>query len=451
MGKINTAKTTVYLALRNLTRQKRRSFMLALAIGFGFFVVTAIDGLASGAVDCLEDQISQMNGGNVFIQGIEHIKNADGEIEKKYNPVIRDPVFIEELINEKNIEHEYYSKRTSSQGTIIFNNKKILANINGCDFKKEQHLIDSLIIVEGKIEDIYKPHALILSKKNADALDVQIGDTVLYSTLNLNNQKDVGEFTVQLIVKDPSLMSSLMIYAPIEEINELVGIPEGGYNMFSIGLKNKSRQNIIAQNIEDAIRETGKHVTSRADAYKADMQNPSGQLRKQLNNLLVEDTLYSAFSMNDAVPALKTVVFVVHTVTTSILLVILLIVMVGISNTYRMILYERIREIGTMRAVGMTGSQSGNMFTVEAVILSLIGALAGFILAVIVLAIVSCFTISNEALSFFLRNGHLTWILSAGSMIGKYVVMIILTILAVRGTAKNAAGLSPAVALRSSK
>lgn len=451
INKMNRAKTTVFLALRNLTRQKRRSFMLALAIGFGFFVVTAIDGLASGAVDCLEDQISQLNGGNVFIQGVEHLRDEDGNLDKKYNAVIRDADFIENLINENHIEHEYYSHRTSSAGTIIFNNKKIIGNISGCDFSKEDYLLNSLIIIDGKLENVFKPHALIISQKNAEALNLQIGDTVLYSTTTISNQKNVGEFTVQLIIKDPSLISSLMIYAPIDEINELVGIPKGGYTNFSIGLKDKSRQNLIAQALEDEIRKSGNSVTSRLEAYKASPTNPTGQFRKQLNNMLVDGTLYTAFSMNDAVPQLKTVVTVVHSVTTSILLVILLIVMVGISNTYRMILYERIREIGTMRAVGMTGKQSGNMFTTEAVILSLIGAVAGFILATIVMFLVSRFSIQNESLSFFLRNGHLTYLISPGSMIGKYVLMIILTILAVRNTAKNAASLSPANALRSSK
>ena len=451
MTRFNNTKTTIYLALRNLTRQKRRSFMLALAIGFGFFVVTAIDALASGAVDCLEDQISQMNGGNVFVQGIEHLHDEDGNIDKKYNAVIRDPVFIENLINENNIEHEYYSQRTQTSGTIIFNNKKIMGNVFGCDFAKEDYLLKSLVVLEGNIEDIFLPHSMIISKKNADALNVKIGDSVLYSTNTISNQKNVGEFTVRLIIKDPSLMSSLMIYAPIDEINELVEIPEGGYTMFSIGLKDKSKQNLIAQNLEDEIRDAGMNVTNRMDAYKASPTNPAGQLRKQLNNLLIEGTLYTSFSMNDAVPALKTVVSVVHIVTTCILLVILLIVMVGISNTYRMILYERIREIGTMRAVGMTGKQSGKMFTTEAVILSLIGAVAGFVLGVIVMFICSRFNITNESLSFFLRNGHLTYQISAGSMIGKYILMIVLTVLAVRGTANKASSLSPASALRSTK
>ena len=41
---------TVILALRNLSRQKKRSFMLAGAVAFGFLVVTLIEGLISGGV-----------------------------------------------------------------------------------------------------------------------------------------------------------------------------------------------------------------------------------------------------------------------------------------------------------------------------------------------------------------------------------------------------------------
>ena len=87
--------------------------------------------------------------------------------------------------------------------------------------------------------------------------------------------------------------------------------------------------------------------------------------------------------MYDEIPAIKTVLNVVHIVTTVILIVILLIVMVGVSNTYRMVLYERIREIGTMRALGMTGKDTGRVFTTEAVILCIIGAVLGLFLSLL--------------------------------------------------------------------
>ena len=85
MGKMSNMKTTVLLALKNLTRQKRRSLMLALAISFGFFIVTAIDGIASGAMKNLVEHIVQMQGGNVIVQGLIHQTGEDGEIIKKYS------------------------------------------------------------------------------------------------------------------------------------------------------------------------------------------------------------------------------------------------------------------------------------------------------------------------------------------------------------------------------
>ena len=56
-----------------------------------------------------------------------------------------------------------------------------------------------------------------------------------------------------------------------------------------------------------------------------------------------------------------------------------------------------------------------------------------------------------EALSFFLQKGHYSFRLSSVSIIAQYVILIILTSLAVRGSAKQAARMSPAAALRTIK
>ena len=121
MGKMSNMKTTVLLALKNLTRQKRRSLMLALAISFGFFIVTAIDGIASGAMKNLVEHIVQMQGGNVIVQGLIHQTGEDGEIIKKYSFVIDEPEFLEQTFLNTDIEYEAYACRTMTSGTIVFN------------------------------------------------------------------------------------------------------------------------------------------------------------------------------------------------------------------------------------------------------------------------------------------------------------------------------------------
>ncbi len=67
----------IILALRNLGRQKRRSFLLGGAIAFGILIVTFVNGFAGGLAANLEQNFSQLLGGEIFIQGVE--KKASGQ------------------------------------------------------------------------------------------------------------------------------------------------------------------------------------------------------------------------------------------------------------------------------------------------------------------------------------------------------------------------------------
>ena len=449
---------TVSLALRNLTRNKRRNAILAIAIAFGFFVVTAIDGLTTGMVGNLENQITQLIGGNVIAQGLEwkNPETPDGKVHLVN--IVRDRDYIKNIVDELNINYEYYSCFTMSSGTAIFNGKKASLQLYGRDLE-EKLLRDSMQFVSGGV-DLSVKNGLIISDKIAESLNLQIGDELIYSTWTVYGQNTFADMKVTGILKSNSFINSMQAYADIEDVNEIIEMPQGGYSMFSIYLRDNSAQTKAAMMIEARIRQDHENnpeinVTNRALAMKTNPTNIGKGIEKQIDSRKPENewqgVMYGVETLYDEIPQIKTVLNIVHLVTTIILIVILLIVMVGVSNTYRMVLYERIREIGTMRALGMTGKDTRRVFTNEAVILCIIGAIAGLIFSVIVMAIIHCIYIDNEALSFFLQKGHFTFRLSALSIIVQYVILIILTSLAVRGSAKQAARMSPAEALRTVK
>ena len=443
----------VRLALRNLTRQKRRSVILAIAIAFGFFVVTAIDGLTSGAVGNLEDSITQLTGGTVLIGGYEKIPSPEKEGKDQLVNIIRDHDYIKNIVESNGIKYRYFSRFTSSTGQLMFNGKKVLVATYGRDFS-EPELRDSFQIAEGSYENLLSdPNAIVINSQLADTLNVHVGDNVIYTTMTIYGQNNFADFTVGAIIKSSNLLTGLMAYTNIETLNSIVGIPEGGYSTFTIFLKNKNEQARVANKIESIIRADGVNVSSRMQAISSNPNNPGRGIDKQFVNKEYqwEGVKYGVETLNDEIPAIKTVLTVVHTITTIILLVILLIVMVGVSNTYRMVLYERIREIGTMRALGMSGKDTGRVFTAEALILCIFGAIAGMLFAIIVMVCLGFIPITNESVSFFLHNGRMSFILSPASILIQYVLMMILTVFAVRGSAKQAAKLSPAEALRTVK
>ena len=94
----------------------------------------------------------------------------------------------------------------------------------------------------------------------------------------------------------------------------------------------------------------------------------------------------------------------------AILALLAVVIAVGILNMYRVMIYERTREIGTMRAIGVQRPQVRNIVLWEAFLLALCGILAGLVLSVIVLFAIAKIPFSGAAgFDIFLDRGHLGW------------------------------------------
>ena len=440
------------LSIKNLTRQKRRNAVLAIAIAFGFFVVTMLEGFVNGMVENMENTAIEMFGGSVVMAGYEKEPPAFEGGKSKLINVIRDKDYMSSLMEKSDIDYESYSSYSMTGATLLFNGKKVMTNIFGRDMSDEK-LLKSFDFIEGGLENLSDPYCLFLDDNTAESLNVKIGDQVICKAVSMFGQQNIIDLTIGGIYRSNSFMSSMQAYAHMATVNELIGIPEDGYTNFAINLKNKKHQEAVANEIEEMLRADGKNVSSRAKAFETNPSSIGTGIDKQFTGeeYQWDGVKYGVEAMNDEIPQIKVVLGIVNTVTTIILLAILLIVMVGVSNTYRMVLYERIREIGTMRAIGMTGKDTKRVFTYEAVILCIIGALAGIIFSGICMTIISLIPIHNDTLNLFLLNGHFSFKMSFGSIIVKYILLIILTTWAVRGSAKQAARMSPAEALRTVK
>lgn len=441
------------MAIRNLTRQKRRNVILAIAIAFGFFIVTCADGFISGLFSCLEDQVTQLVGGTVLVQGLEKIPAEEEGGKSKVIPIVREGEYLKNLLETSDIKYQSYSCYSTNTGTMIFEGNKTVVQLYGRDLT-DQTLVDSFQFISGGMENV-GPNSVIISDKISEALSLEIGDQFIFQTTTVYGQNAVTDLVVAGIIKSNSFISTLKAYTDIKELNTILGLPEDGYTTFTINLNDKNKQYKVANKIENLIRQDGKNVTSRILAAQTNPTNIGRGLEKQVEGEEIqwEGTKWAVEALYDEaeVAALKSALNYVHIVTTIILVVILLIVMIGISNTYRMILYERIREIGTMRALGMEGKWTSKLFTTEAVILCILGAVFGLVLSVIVLEILCAIPFNLEVMSMFMRNGHFVYVLSPFSIFIQYILLIVLTSLAVSGSAKKAAKMNPAEALRTFK
>lgn len=440
------------LALKNLSRQKKRNVVLGLAVAFGFFVITAVDGFVSGMVNNLEEQITQLLGGTVLIQGCQRIPSELTGGKPQIAALVEDDAYIRGVVEEMDIDYDYVSYYSLAAGQLIFEGKKSLIEIYGRDLN-DRHLLDSFQFVNGGQENFNWENPFVISEGTAKSLNLEVGDKVTFTCSTIYGQNNVEDFTVAGIIKSNNFFGSMMGYTDINILNKLLGIPDAGYSTFTIHLKNKNKQAQVANLIQKKIAEDGHQVTDRMAAFMTNPKNIGRGIEKQLDPVKVEweGTKYAVECFNDELPQIQIVFGYVHLITTIILIVMLVIVMVGLSNTYRMVMYERIREIGTMRAIGMTRKDTKSLFLREALFLTSISAIFGLILSIIVLAVMSLIPVNSDALSMFLNNGHFSFVISPVTIILQYLLLIVLTLLSVRFVAKKAASLNPAVALRTIK
>ncbi len=131
-------------------------------------------------------------------------------------------------------------------------------------------------------------------------------------------------------------------------------------------------------------------------------------------------------------------------------LVMTIIVAAGVLNTALMAVFERTREVGTLRAVGARKSRVFVLYLLEALMLAIAGAVGGGLLGVALVAFFGRFGIPafSEAQRYSYGGDYLFPTLHWVDAVTVPAAMIVVCVLAALGPAVMAARMRPAAALR---
>jgi putative ABC transport system permease protein len=433
----------VKLALRNLTRQKKRTILLGAAIAFGILIVTVINGFAGAFVINISENFANLAAGHIFVQGVE--KSASG---KEY-AVIRDDSVLMKAAEEAKIPAKYISKRSGFEGNLVFEGRTAQLSIDGVDFAKETYLPERLVFTEGSMEGMKDRQGIIIAEPIAKRLSVHANDRILVRMRTYSGQQNVGEFAIAGITVDPGILGSMSGYANKEYVNELLNLEPEDYQTLGFYLPSLEGMDEYGRALYDRVKAVAQ-VFDR-DAAKEE-QNFVRAFMEQGKTEKWSGIRYRVFTLNDMLAQVKQIADVLDAASLVILLILFVIIMVGITNTFRIIMYERIREIGTMRSIGMQRNEVRDLFLLEAGFLTLGGVVAGILLALLIMGGVSLVNFGLNSPAFIiLRNGHMTFRIEPIRTVLNVVIVALLTLLAAFLPARKAARMDPAVALRTVK
>lgn len=156
---------------------------------------------------------------------------------------------------------------------------------------------------------------------------------------------------------------------------------------------------------------------------------------------------YEVLTWLDLLPQLRSLLGMLRAVMRGVVVVLLLLLTTAVANTMWMSVHERVREIGTMMALGSRRQWILRLLVAEAAVLGLLGATLGSAIGSAVIAV-----LAHRGLTFSAPGADIPSTLhphiGVATVVGTLAVVVLATLVAAAGPAWRASKLTPVECLR---
>jgi len=431
----------IQTAASNLMRNKTRSTLTIIAIFVGATTITLTNGIGDGIKGYLSNQIGSMGADNVLIVSQKTSDSGDEDGPQKYDPnKIKaqmsgqhkpiggegEPGSSPFMMSEKDLDAVKATNNITS--VTPFQNLTADYITTGGD----KYMVDTVPLrTESLTYDIAAGKTI-----NNDTTDYEVLlPSVFVEPLGFSSNDDALGRTITLAISNQSNQTK-------EFDAKIVGVVNKSFFAFDSLILNRAFSNdtLEYQEIGKTAQQQSLYSAFFAE-FKPDLSE--GQVEtlkddldeKGLKAVTIKDQQKIIFATIDAVVVILNIFGVVALTAASF----------GIINTLFMAVQERTKEIGLMKAVGMSSGKIFALFSIEATLLGLFGSLLGVAVASVLGRIAN--DIASEG---FLKDFEGLTLLSFRWQSIAIIVLIITFIAFLAGTlpARKASKLDPIEALR---
>jgi len=340
------------IAMRNLIRYKRRTLLTASLITLGVVFVLVFVSISGSFKAMMIGQITDSMLGHLQIHRKGYVVSIDNlPLNLNIQPQAYRQIAAR-LAADTRVAA--FSPRIKFGG--MFSNFVETTNIrlNGIDPEKELQTVPLLTARIAEGEKTLKPGELWVPVLLAKGLKVKLGDTVVIVATNADGSVNGKQFTVSAILESVTGPGGRDGYLHIDDAAEILRMNEAEISEVVVRLKQFDRLDEAKQHL---IRET------------ADTVDKQGRPMLEVHSWEQLSPFFNIASMIDIM-------------TFFIKIMLVAIVLISIMNVMIMAVYERIREIGTIAAIGTPPGRIRTLFIMEGFCLGVIGAVAGNLIGV---------------------------------------------------------------------
>ena len=349
------------IAVRNLTRFKRRSLLTGLLIALGVAAVIVFGSLSGTFKQLMIGQITDSMLGHLQIHRKGYVSSIDS------------------LPLDRNIQQKAYGRAASilagdpnveafsprlKLGAMLSNYETTTnVRLNGIDPAKEDAGAPGL---SSRIKDrpdpgvLVKPGEILIPEFLAKGLKVNVGDPVVLVAHNKDGSVNGMNVTVAGLVENVTGPGGRDGYIHIKDAAELLRMDKPEISEVVVRLKDFDRLGETSARLKGAFQDLkNKQGDSFLDIHTWDQLSPFSNIANMID-------LMSLF----------------------IKVILIAVVLVSVLNIMIMSVYERIREIGTIAAIGVSPGKIMALFLTEGLALGTISSMIGAALGVGVIGLI---------------------------------------------------------------
>ncbi len=339
------------IAVRNLARFHRRTLLTSTLITLGIVAVLLFIATAGSFKTMMIGQFTDAVLGHLQVHRKGYVASIDTlPLNLNMQPAMVQRV---EQVLGKLDAVEAYSKRLKLGAMFSNFTETSSARVNGIDPEKEAAttpLLPGRVSQGSKEGPLLKRGEILIPTLLARGMKVKVGDTIVLVATNRDGSVNGKTFLVRGVVDNMTGPSGRDSYIHIDDARDLLRMKEPEVSEIAIRLRNPAQLSQVHSEL--------------TQAFSGFVGNDGKQPQLEVHTWADLSPFSSIVRMIDLLSVFIKVMLVS-------------IVLVSVLNVMVMAVYERIREIGTISAIGTPPRKILSLFLTEGLLLGLGGAALG--------------------------------------------------------------------------
>ncbi|MFF0108295.1 ABC transporter permease [Streptomyces hirsutus] len=312
------------MAERNALRNPRRTGATGAALMIGLALVACLSVVGASMVASATDELDRTVGTDFIIQS-----DSGQLITPQAVKAVKSTPGLERVTEYKWTEADF----STPDGKTLEDTAVTAADPSyASDVRTET--------VAGKLADAYRPDSMSVHEDFAKDHGISIGSTISLAF----KDGSTGRLTVRAITRSDTGIDPGGMYTSIDTLAKYLPAERMPLDQLVFATAKEGQQEAAYTALKDSLHDYPQYTVRDQTEYKETLKDQIGQLLNMIYGLL----------------ALAIVVAIL-----------------GVVNTLALSVVERTREIGLMRAIGLSRRQLRRMIRLESVVIALFGALLG--------------------------------------------------------------------------